>query len=62
MHKWEYVVPKNIVQSLPNLVWDLEKLRLWNTDNSRKVEVWSVNVSNWIDLEESLNKMMWNLN
>jgi len=65
VHKWEYVIPKNMVSALPNLIWGLENMRTWwniSNDNSRKLEVWNVNVNSSMDINEAFNSLLWQLN
>jgi len=64
VHRWEYVIPKNMVNSLPDLVWWLEKMRTWGSvsnDNSKNLNVWGVTLNSWIDAQEFFWKMLWQM-
>ncbi len=66
VHRWEYVIPKNMVNAFPNLISKLETLRIWNnwvsnSDHSRHVTVENVNVNNWLDFEDYLQRVAWQM-
>ncbi len=60
VHKWEYVLSQEMLKKMPNIVPDLEMIRNWRTVNnnySKKIDVWSVSVSNSVDLETFFDKL-----
>ena len=65
VHRWEYVIPKNMVNSFPNLISKLEWIRVWgwssSVNQSRNITVENVNVNDWLDFEDYLWRLTWQL-
>lgn len=68
VHKWEYVIPQHVLRRMPDLVPNLEKVRIWwynpssNTYNNQKtISVWWITVQNKVDLENFFDKLKWKL-
>ena len=63
VHKGEYVIPKHLVQKVPNVIQQLENIRNSKTIHNIKKEVnlGGVQVANQIDIELLVDKLKWKL-
>lgn len=67
VHKWEYVIPKNMVNNLPDLVSWLEKIRTWSSTTNNihhknsKNQTNHIQVNNQMDVQQFLKEQKFRL-
>ena len=66
VHRWEYVIPQEMLRAMPTLMPSLEAIRTGNTTNNnyntnKSIDVWGITVNSEVDLELFFEKQKWRL-